>query len=79
MNDLPSFRNKNYYYGCTYKPFFIIKSNLIGQNLLSIPESEIDLIRRLIGENIEVTAIEKDYPMHRTLHPDPATEVQDHD
>ena len=27
----------------------------------------------------EVTAIEKDYPMHRTLHPDPATEVQDHD
>lgn len=32
-----------------------------GQNLLSIPESEIDLIRRLIGENIEVTAIEKDY------------------
>lgn len=31
-----------------------------GQNLLSIPEAEIDLIRRLLGENIEVTAIEKD-------------------
>ncbi len=27
-----------------------------GQNLLSIPESQIDLIRRLLGENIEVTA-----------------------
>lgn len=31
-----------------------------GQNLLSIPESEIDLIRRLLGENIEVVAVEKD-------------------
>lgn len=29
-----------------------------GQNLLSIPEEQIDLIKRLLGENIDVTANE---------------------
>lgn len=30
-----------------------------GQNLLSIPEEQIDLIRRLLGENIDVSAHEE--------------------
>lgn len=32
-----------------------------GQNLLSIPEEQIDLIKRLLGENIEVTANEEHF------------------
>ncbi len=32
-----------------------------GQNLLSIPEEQIDLIKRLLGENIDVTANEEHF------------------